>query len=128
MRCRWFDCRRGSYEQLNGQVDRLILLRQFDAAVQCLLSTDNGQPDYYQNCLKASLLSAVHSSTACQSTVKLVATNLIASGKISGQLSLLQCQFAKVDTAVMTWEISVSLQLVVRGGSVIYMPALCFVL
>uniref|UniRef100_A0A914VYZ2 Uncharacterized protein n=1 Tax=Plectus sambesii TaxID=2011161 RepID=A0A914VYZ2_9BILA len=84
-----FDAKRASPEQMDAQVESLIVLKQLDAAIHLLLNADSSLPEFYADSLKACLLSAAHSSTTCQSTVKLVATNLIAGGKISEGIQLL---------------------------------------
>lgn len=61
-----------------------MLLGQADRAVQLLLETDAGADGYYVDCLRACLVASIRSSGASQSTIKLVATNLIANGKLSG--------------------------------------------
>lgn len=81
-----FDAKRASPEQMDAQVESLIVLKQLDAAIHLLLNADSSLPEFYADSLKACLLSAGHTSTTCQSTVKLVATNLIAGGKISGNV------------------------------------------
>jgi WD repeat-containing protein 11 len=81
-------------------IERLILLGQTDRAVQLLLETDLDNPAYYTDAIKlvqnikqfnlelihifcrACLVSTIQSTGAAQSTIKLVATNLIANGNI----------------------------------------------
>ncbi|GAA6101585.1 WD repeat-containing protein 11 [Tachysurus ichikawai] len=59
---------------------------QTDRAVQLLLETSAENPSYYCDSLKACLVTTIPSSGPSQSTIKLVATNMIASGKLAGRL------------------------------------------
>lgn len=64
--------------------DQLPPTPQTDRAVQLLLETSAENPHYYCDSLKACLVTTVTSSGPSQSTIKLVATNMIASGKLAG--------------------------------------------
>jgi len=85
------DARRAPGEPTRRCADDLILLGDADRAVQLLLETD---PDdsgdrFYIDSLRACLVASIRSSGASQSTIKLVATNLIASGRLSEGVQLL---------------------------------------
>lgn len=62
-------------------------LSQTDRAVQLLLETSADNPSYYCDSLKACLVTTITSSGPSQSTIKLVATNMIANGKLAGIVS-----------------------------------------
>uniref|UniRef100_A0A8B9HAP8 WD repeat-containing protein 11 n=1 Tax=Astyanax mexicanus TaxID=7994 RepID=A0A8B9HAP8_ASTMX len=62
---------------------------QTDRAVQLLLETNADNPSYYCDSLKACLVTTIPSSGPSQSTIKLVATNMIASGKLAEGVQLL---------------------------------------
>ena len=64
----------------------MLLPFQTDRAVQLLLETDSAHPCYYSDSLKACLATAMDCNATSQSTVKLVSTNLIANGKLIGEL------------------------------------------
>lgn len=64
-----------------------VALWQTDRAVQLLLETSAENPSYYCDSLKACLVTTIPSSGPSQSTIKLVATNMIASGKLAGMWS-----------------------------------------
>ncbi|KAG8325827.1 WD repeat-containing protein 11 [Homalodisca vitripennis] len=81
--------RRGDYKHTQKVVERLILLGEMDRAVQLLLETDLDNPHYYTDGIKACLVATIQSTGAAQSTIKLVATNLIANGKIWEGVQLL---------------------------------------
>ncbi|CAH1783668.1 unnamed protein product [Owenia fusiformis] len=83
------DSKRATYEHTRKSVETLILLGQADRAVQLLLETDAENDGYYVDSLRACLVASVRSSGASQSTIKLVATNLIANGKLSEGVQLL---------------------------------------
>lgn len=99
--CSVFDCRRSTPEQLHRMIDEFIQLGLYSQASQLLLDTDCQQPDYYADCLKACLLSTLavvkaagdgiegHDTSSAGSTVKLVATNLIANGRLGEGVQLL---------------------------------------
>lgn len=61
-------------------------LPQTDRAVQLLLETSADNPSYYCDSLKACLVTTITSSGPSQSTIKLVATNMIANGKLAGSV------------------------------------------
>ncbi|KAK2170890.1 hypothetical protein NP493_1127g02083 [Ridgeia piscesae] len=77
------DSKRATYEQTCQCVENLILLGQADRAVQLLLETEADNNNYYVDSLRACLVASIRSSGASQSTIKLVATNLIANGRLS---------------------------------------------
>ena len=83
------ESKRGNGEQARRCADSLILLGQTDRAVQLLLETEPESPNYYADSLKACLAASIRSSGASQSTIKLVATNLIANGQLSEGIQLL---------------------------------------
>lgn len=51
-----------------------------------LLETSADNPSYYCDSLKACLVTTITSSGPSQSTIKLVATNMIANGKLAGNI------------------------------------------
>ena len=61
---------------------------QTDRAVQLLLETSADNPSYYCDSLKACLVTTITSSGPSQSTIKLVATNMIANGKLAGSVTV----------------------------------------
>ena len=77
------DSKRATNEHTRKCAENLILLGQADRAVQLLLETEPDNTDYYSDSLRACLVASIRSSGASQSTIKLVATNLIANGKLS---------------------------------------------
>ncbi|CAH0382935.1 unnamed protein product [Bemisia tabaci] len=81
--------RRTDYEHSRLVIKKLILLNETDKAVQFLLETDFDHPNYYVDAIKACLIATIQSGAASQSTIKLVATNLIANGKIWEGVELL---------------------------------------
>lgn len=84
------DARRAPGEPTRRCADDLILLGDADRAVQLLLETDPDDSDkFYIDSLRACLVASIRSSGASQSTIKLVATNLIASGRLSEGVQLL---------------------------------------
>lgn len=60
----------------------LAVIGERDRAVRLLLDADASNHQFYTDCLRACLLAATHHSAQAQSTIKLVATNLIAAGNI----------------------------------------------
>ena len=60
-------------------------LPQFDRAVQLYLETEADTDTYYLDSILACLVATVKSTGASQSTIKLVATSLIANNKLSGK-------------------------------------------
>ncbi|XP_019864425.1 PREDICTED: WD repeat-containing protein 11-like isoform X2 [Amphimedon queenslandica] len=83
------DGRRHTLSQTRHCAETLLFLKQTDRAVQLLLETDTSSSDYYTDALKACLAATIRSSGASQSTIKLVATNLIANNKLSEGAQLL---------------------------------------
>uniref|UniRef100_A0A6I8Q846 WD repeat-containing protein 11 n=1 Tax=Xenopus tropicalis TaxID=8364 RepID=A0A6I8Q846_XENTR len=83
------EVKRSSYEHTRKCADQLLLLGQTDRAVQLLLETSAENPQYYCDSLKACLVTTVTSSGPSQSTIKLVATNMIANGKLAEGVQLL---------------------------------------
>ncbi|TSN48459.1 WD repeat-containing protein 11 [Bagarius yarrelli] len=83
------EAKRSSYEHTKKCADQLLLLGQTDRAVQLLLETSAENPSYYCDSLKACLVTTIPSSGPSQSTIKLVATNMIASGKLAEGVQLL---------------------------------------
>ncbi|KAK3729030.1 hypothetical protein RRG08_005403 [Elysia crispata] len=83
------DSKRATMEHTQKCADSYVQLGQSDRAVQLLLETESEAENYYIDCLKACLVASVRSSGASQSTIKLVATNLIASGRLTEGVQLL---------------------------------------
>uniref|UniRef100_A0A3Q2XFW3 WD repeat-containing protein 11 n=1 Tax=Hippocampus comes TaxID=109280 RepID=A0A3Q2XFW3_HIPCM len=83
------EVKRTSYEHTKKCADQLLLLGQTDRAVQLLLETSADNPSYYCDSLKACLVTTITSSGPSQSTIKLVATNMIANGKLAEGVQLL---------------------------------------
>ncbi|KAK7571105.1 hypothetical protein V9T40_014709 [Parthenolecanium corni] len=82
--------KRGDYQHTQRVIERLILLGETDRAVQLLLETDFGNSNYHTDAIKACLLAAIQIDTgSAQSTIKLVATNFIANGRIWEGVQLL---------------------------------------
>ncbi|XP_065217428.1 WD repeat-containing protein 11-like [Planococcus citri] len=82
--------KRGDYQHTQRVIERLILLGEMDRAVQLLLETDFNNTNYYADAIKACLLATIQTGTgSAQSTIKLVATNFIANGKIWEGVQLL---------------------------------------
>lgn len=61
--------------------------------MQLLLETSADNPSYYCDSLKACLVTTITSSGPSQSTIKLVATNMIANGKLAGTRGIAVGQF-----------------------------------
>ncbi len=81
-----------STNSLSFCIDSYIALKQIDRAVQLLLDTDPNDDIYALNSIKACLISSMQkqSTDASRNTViKLVATNLIANGKVDEGAQLL---------------------------------------
>lgn len=57
--------------------------------MQLLLETSAENQHYYCDSLKACLVTTVTSSGPSQSTIKLVATNMIANGKLAGKTAFM---------------------------------------
>ncbi|KAL4641298.1 WD repeat-containing protein 11 [Arapaima gigas] len=83
------ELKRSSYEHTKKCADQLLLLGQTDRAVQLLLETSADNTNYYCDSLKACLVTTITSSGPSQSTIKLVATNMIANGKLAEGVQLL---------------------------------------
>ncbi|XP_010210770.1 PREDICTED: WD repeat-containing protein 11, partial [Tinamus guttatus] len=83
------EVKRSTYDHTKKCADQLILLGQTDRAVQLLLETSSENAHYYCDSLKACLVTTVTSSGPSQSTIKLVATNMIANGKLAEGVQLL---------------------------------------
>ncbi|CAI5774956.1 repeat-containing 11 [Podarcis lilfordi] len=83
------EVKRSNYDHTKKCTDQLLLLGQTDRAVQLLLETSAENPYYYCDSLKACLVTTVTSSGPSQSTIKLVATNMIANGKLAEGVQLL---------------------------------------
>ncbi|KAL3050051.1 hypothetical protein OYC64_012162 [Pagothenia borchgrevinki] len=83
------EVKRSSYEHTKKCADQLLLLGQTDRAVQLLLETSADNASYYCDSLKACLVTTITSSGPSQSTIKLVATNMIANGKLAEGVQLL---------------------------------------
>lgn len=81
--------KRGDYQHTQRVIQRLILLGEMDRAVQLLLETEFSNSNYYADAIKACLVAAVQNTGSAQSTIKLVATNFIANGKIWEGIQLL---------------------------------------
>ncbi|KAJ9582833.1 hypothetical protein L9F63_022829, partial [Diploptera punctata] len=81
--------KRGDYQHTKKVIQQLILLGEMDRAVQLLLETELDNPSYYTDAIKACLVATIQSTGAAQSTIKLVATNLIANGNIWEGVQLL---------------------------------------
>ena len=75
---------------------------QFDRAVQLYLETEADNDQYYLNSLQACLVATVKSSGASQSTMKLVATSLIANGRLSGKIKGQTNDYFKCDLASLS--------------------------
>ncbi|RXN17607.1 WD repeat-containing 11 [Labeo rohita] len=88
-RVRLQEVKRSSYEHTKKCADQLLLLGQTDRAVQLLLETSADNSSYYCDSLKACLVTTITSSGPSQSTIKLVATNMIANGKLAEGVQLL---------------------------------------
>lgn len=76
----------------------LAMVGERDRAVRLLLDADASHTHFYTDCLRACLLAATHHSAQAQSTIKLVATNLIAAGNIWEGVELL-CLIGKAGDA-----------------------------
>uniref|UniRef100_A0A8C4QUC4 WD repeat domain 11 n=1 Tax=Eptatretus burgeri TaxID=7764 RepID=A0A8C4QUC4_EPTBU len=83
------ESKRTTYTHTRQCADKLLLLGQMDRAVQLLLETGADSPGYYCDSLKACLVTTLPASGPSQSTIKLVATNMIASGKLEEGVQLL---------------------------------------
>ena len=107
-RMKLYESRASTREQRRKIIDIMICLGRHNDAVRLLLETDPDDPSYYEDNLKACLISSKFSSSrgeddnnnddARHSTTKLVATNLIAEGKLWEGVQLL-CLIDKVADA-----------------------------
>ncbi|GAU94003.1 hypothetical protein RvY_05852 [Ramazzottius varieornatus] len=83
-------------------IQHLVSIGESDRAVEHLLNMDASHPHYYEDSLKAALLTSLKSSNnaeSVQSTVKLIATHLIASSShVSDGVEIL-CAIGKVPDA-----------------------------
>jgi WD repeat-containing protein 11 len=81
-----------SSASLTHCIDSYIALRQIDRAIQLLLDKDPSEESYALNCIKACLISSMQkqpNETSKNTVTKLVATNLIANGKVDEGVQLL---------------------------------------
>lgn len=82
-----------SSSSLSHCIDSYIALQQIDRAVQLLLDSDPNDESYAFNCIKACLISSMqkqsNNETSKNPVTKLVATNLIAHGKVDEGVQLL---------------------------------------
>ena len=95
------DSIRSSYNQNKICYELLLLLKHHQRAVQLLLETEPSMNDYYTDALRACLVAALHSeehNSSAQPVVKLVATNLIANGRVAEGSQLL-CLINKTQDA-----------------------------
>ena len=69
--------------------ERHVLLGQHAQAVQMLLETDAKDETFYADSLRACVIAAVRTPATAQNTIKLVAMNLIAAGKLDAGVELL---------------------------------------
>lgn len=86
------DIKCSSSSSLSFCIDSYIALRQIDRAVQLLLDTDPSDETYALNSIKACLISSMQkqpTEIAKNTVTKLVATNLIANGKVDEGVQLL---------------------------------------
>lgn len=86
------DIKSTSSPSLTHCIDSYIALRQIDRAIQLLLDTDPSEESYALNCIKACLISSMQkqpNETSKNTVTKLVATNLIANGKVDEGVQLL---------------------------------------
>lgn len=83
------DSKRVTYEHTKKCAENYMMLGETDRSVQLLLETEPDNESYYIDCLRSCLVASIRSSGASQSTIKLVATNLIANGKLLEGVQLL---------------------------------------
>ncbi|XP_053406773.1 WD repeat-containing protein 11-like [Mercenaria mercenaria] len=83
------DSKRVTYEHTKKCAENYMMLGETDRSVQLLLETEPENESYYIDCLRSCLVASIRSSGASQSTIKLVATNLIANGKLLEGVQLL---------------------------------------
>ena len=94
------ETRCSNHAQRKKVIDMMLCLGQKDEAVRLLLETEPENPNYYEDNLKACLIAStsVAEKNTPHSTTKLVATNLIAEGKLWEGVQLL-CLIDKVSDA-----------------------------
>lgn len=92
----------GSLSPLPRSLRSLCCCSQTDRAVQLLLETSADNPSYYCDSLKACLVTTITSSGPSQSTIKLVATNMIANGKLAGIVTVGELLYL-MQTALALW-------------------------
>ena len=86
------DIKSNSSASLAYCIDSYIALKQIDRAIQLLLDSDPSDDAYALNCIKACLISSMQkqsNETSKNTVTKLVATNLIANGKVDEGVQLL---------------------------------------
>lgn len=88
-RVNFHDSKRASYEQTISCAEHFVLLGQSERAVQLFLETESDNSNYHLDLLRACLVTTVQDTSASQSTIKLVATSLIANGKLTEGVQLL---------------------------------------
>merc|ERR1712142_18477 len=88
-RLRLQDARASTYDQISQCTENSIYLGLTDRAVQLLLETEPTNPNHYNDALRACLVATTRAEGDSQSTVKLVATSMIAAGKVSEGCQLL---------------------------------------
>ncbi|XP_050421580.1 WD repeat-containing protein 11-like [Adelges cooleyi] len=86
--------KKGDYSHMRRVADKFMLLGEKTKALDLLLSTNVNDPNYYTDALKACLIASIDSNTSNQSTIKLVAANLISDNKIDEGIQLL-CMIGK---------------------------------
>eukprot|EP00039_Didymoeca_costata_P006462 m.90445 g.90445 ORF g.90445 m.90445 type:complete len:1140 (-) comp13267_c1_seq1:899-4318(-) len=74
---------------IHKTTERQVLLGQHSEAVQLLLETDAKDEAFYLDSLRACVIAALQMPSSCQNTIKLVAMNLIAAGKLDEGVELL---------------------------------------
>lgn len=94
------ETRSTNHAQRKRVIDLMLCLGQKDEAVRLLLETEPENPNYYEDNLRACLVAStsVSEKDTPHSTTKLVATNLIAEGKLWQGVQLL-CMIDKVPDA-----------------------------
>ncbi|CAF1560068.1 unnamed protein product, partial [Adineta steineri] len=86
------DIKSSTSSSLTYCIDSYIALKQTDRAIQLLLDSDPNDDTYALNCIKACLISTMQkqtTETSKNTVTKLVATNLIANGKVDEGVQLL---------------------------------------
>lgn len=83
------ESKRSSHSHTERCANNFLLLGQPDRAVQLLLETETENEHFYTDSLRACLIASLKTESKAQSVVKLVATNLIASGHTSEGVQLL---------------------------------------